>query len=90
MCDIVCPKCKTSQEVNHDDGYGYEEDVEFEQECVNCGYDIKFTTSISFTYSSYCSGDHELVPFGDRWHGMYECKHCDFSTCVREERYDKN
>ena len=79
MSDVKCPYCKTEQEINHDDGYGYEEDLEHEQCCVECGKEFNFTTSISYHYSVECKeGDHVMVPFGDRWPNMYECKNCDF------------
>jgi len=33
MSDVTCPYCRDEQEINHDDGYGYEEDKEHEQDC---------------------------------------------------------
>ena len=33
MKDVDCPYCKAEQDINHDDGYGYEEDGMYEQEC---------------------------------------------------------
>lgn len=79
MSDVKCPYCGTEQEINHDDGYGYTEDGEFEQSCTDCTKEFKFTTSISFHYSVECQPeDHEIVPSGDRWPDMYECKNCDF------------
>tara|TARA_Y100000310_G_C20019265_1_gene506637 strand:+ start:233 stop:496 length:264 start_codon:yes stop_codon:yes gene_type:complete len=79
MSDVICPYCKTEQEINHDDGYGYEESVEHEQNCVNCSKYFKFTTSISFSYEVMCQdGDHDMEPFGDEWPDMYQCKNCDF------------
>ena len=50
MKDINCPYCDFAQDINHDDGYGYEEGVFFEYECNNCGKTFVFTTSISFNY----------------------------------------
>lgn len=47
---IQCPYCKTSQEINHDDGYGYTEDDAHQQECVGCEKTFIFFTSISFSY----------------------------------------
>ena len=49
--DLECPYCDEEQEVNHDDGYGYEEDQTFEQECEKCGK--------TFVYSTYISYQHE-------------------------------
>ena len=49
--DIECPYCGEEQEVNHDDGYGYEEDCRHEQECI-CGKYFCYTTSISCYYEA--------------------------------------
>lgn len=79
MSDVTCPYCGTEQEINHDDGYGYEEDGEYEQDCVDCDKAFKFTTSISYHYNVYCQdGDHDMEPFGDKWPHMYQCKKCEF------------
>ncbi len=48
--DVECPYCGKEQEINHDDGYGYEEDGVFQQECPYCDKIFVFTTSISFYY----------------------------------------
>ena len=33
MKDVECPYCYADQEINHDDGYGFDEDQLYEQEC---------------------------------------------------------
>ena len=74
MSDVKCPYCGAKQEINHDDEYGYEDDVNYEQDCTGCDNTFKFTTSISFTYDVKCQdGDHDMEPIGDKWPGMYEC-----------------
>ena len=50
MSDVYCPYCGKAQDINHDDGYGYEEEMKHQQECVSCGKSFVFTTSISFYY----------------------------------------
>jgi hypothetical protein len=50
--DVECPYCEKWQEINHDDGYGYEEDVYHEQQCYDCGKIFTFTTSIIYHYES--------------------------------------
>lgn len=83
MSDAVCPYCGGHQEINHEDGYGYEENIDYEQECINCDKTFKFTTNITYTYEVSCQeGDHEMEPFGDEYPHMYQCKKCDF--------YEKN
>ena len=79
MSDVTCPYCAAEQEINHDDGYGYDERSDHEQECIECGKTFKFKTSISYNYEVYCQNDdHDMEPFGDKWPNMYECSKCDF------------
>jgi len=79
MSDVTCPYCGTEQEINHDDGYGYEEDGEYEQGCASCGKDFRFSTSIMYHYTVYCQEkDHEMECAGEKWPDMFECKNCDF------------
>jgi hypothetical protein len=49
--DLECPYCGESNEVCHDDGFGYSEDEAHEMECESCGKNFVFYTSISFSYS---------------------------------------
>ena len=67
MDDVQCPYCKEYQEINHDDGSGYEEGKLHEQQCSDCDKYFVFTTSISFYYEAYeadCLNDkeHNLKP----------------------------
>ena len=79
MSDVKCPYCNAEQEINHDDGYGYDEDESHEQQCVSCDKTFKFTPSMSFSYKVECQeGDHDMQSFGDRFLGMYGCEKCDF------------
>lgn len=48
--DVQCPYCNHEQDINHDDGYGYDEARVHQQECRNCDKTFTFTTSISFDY----------------------------------------
>jgi len=78
MSDVKCPYCGEDNEINHDDGAGYEEGVEHSQDCY-CGKSFIFTTSISFNYEVECQpGDHKMEAFGDEWPNMYQCENCDF------------
>lgn len=52
MQDVECPYCEEWQEINHDDGVGYDEDKTFQQECSDCGKTFVYTTSISFHYNA--------------------------------------
>jgi len=48
--DINCPYCDAELEVNHDDGFGYNENVKHQMECDECGKNFVFETVISFSY----------------------------------------
>ena len=50
--DVDCPYCGKGQEINHDDGYGYQEDEYYQQQCGDCEKTFSFTTSISFYYET--------------------------------------
>jgi len=50
MKDISCPYCGKDQDINHDDGYGYQEGVIYNQQCGHCDKYFTFETSISFYY----------------------------------------
>ena len=51
MHDVNCPYCNASQEIDHDDGYGFDESEIFEQQCHKCGKYFVFTTQISLRYN---------------------------------------
>jgi hypothetical protein len=62
--DTNCPYCDAEIEINHDDGYGYEEDGRHEQECGECENTFTFTTSILYCYETEKAeclngGDHK-------------------------------
>lgn len=50
MIDVICPYCGHAQEINHNDGYGYEEGVLHQQNCTECDKIFGFETSITFFY----------------------------------------
>lgn len=78
MSDVNCPYCGESQEINHDDGYGYDEDCEHEQRCVGCSRKFKFTTSICYYYEALCNGDHKMEQSPLEGHeNFYTCSRCD-------------
>lgn len=51
MSDVECPYCGHDQEICHDDGQGYDEDVFHEMECYECEKTFVFTTTIEFYYT---------------------------------------
>lgn len=50
--DINCPYCDAGLNINHDNGFGYQEDIKHQMECENCNKTFVFTTSISFYYEA--------------------------------------
>ena len=52
MPDIECPYCDAGQNINHDDGFGFEEGVWHEMECSECEKNFVFETSISLHYDA--------------------------------------
>ena len=84
MSDVKCPYCGTDQEINHDDGYGYEEDDHHEQDCVSCDKEFKFTTSIIYCYSVYCQDDdHDMRQAIIDDPDFFMCEKCDHSELRR-------
>lgn len=84
--DIDCPYCETPQDINHDDGNGYEEGVRHEQQCGHCNKNFIFTTSISYYYDvekADCLNDleHNFKPM-NTW--PKECTKMRCTTCDKE------
>lgn len=82
--DVHCPYCDAGQEINHDDGYGYEEDSLHEQQCSKCEKYFTFTTSILFVYEAHKAdclngSPHNFKPTHTvpREYTMMECTMCD-------------
>lgn len=97
--DLECPYCGADQEVNHDDGGGYEEGVTHQQECDECGKTYVFTTSISFSYwpeKADClndGGEHKWKPTmtAPKYFTKMRCTMCDEErTPTDEERTQYN
>lgn len=83
--DIKCPYCGKEQEINHDDGYGYEEDIYHEQECCECEKIFTFQTSIHYYYTvrkADClnDGEHEMERvshYPEHYPNWERCKNCE-------------
>jgi len=82
--DIECPYCGAGQDINHDDGYGYEEDCKHQQQCGVCDKNFTYTTSISFYYEAEKAdclngSPHNYKPNKDpygEWPDKKKCKDC--------------
>ena len=53
MKDLECPYCGTEQDIDHDDGKGYDESQIYQQQCCKCEKYFVYTTYISFSYTPY-------------------------------------
>ena len=90
MSDVKCPYCKHEQEINHDDGYGYGDGEDYEQECASCEKTFNFITSVSFDYGVECQeGDHVLEPLGDKWPNSYRCENCEHYEIIEPEELEQ-
>ncbi len=79
MSDVKCPHCKTEQEINHDDGYGYGEDETYEQSCNSCDKNFGFTTGVIFCYEVFCADDkHEMEQSEPPHSDLWSCENCDY------------
>lgn len=84
MSDVDCPYCGFPQEICHDDGYGYEEDVVHEQECIDCEKTFVFETFVSYFYDAKKAdclngGFHRYKPTNTvpRKYTRMRCRDCD-------------
>lgn len=82
--DINCPYCNNPLDINHDDGYGYEEGCMHEQECGYCNKNFTYTTSISYYYEAEkadcLNGDKHIYrpsTIYPREYTKMECQTCD-------------
>lgn len=93
MSDVNCPYCGAEQEINHDDGHGYAEDVKHEQQCGECEKYFVFTTFIHFSYdvekADCLNGEpHELekvIHYPICWPDWVKCNNCAYS---HQGKYD--
>lgn len=89
MKDLTCPYCGHEQDVNHDDGFGYEEDEAHQVECAECEKKFIFHTHISFSYhesKANClnGGPHDFTEWSEHHligtelaHKTRRCRACE-------------
>lgn len=90
MSDIKCPYCQAENEIDHDDGYGYDEDTLHQQQCCECEKTFGYTTAIHFHYTPRllpCANgeNHDMKPvihFPNQWPDWVRCE------CGHEVRGD--
>ena len=58
---VNCPFCDKEQEINHDDGFGYDEGEDYEQECIGCEKVFRYSpTYLIMYYVQQENGDWEI------------------------------
>jgi hypothetical protein len=82
--DLECPYCEKGLDINHDDGFGYEEEILHQMECKYCGKSFVFGTSISYNYESQkadCLNDgkhnYQLTHTHPKEFSRMRCTMCD-------------
>lgn len=104
MYDVNCPYCSAELEICHDEGYGYDEDVLHEQECMYCEKIFAYSTSIIFSYEAFKAdclngGKHNWKLssiYPNHWPNAKDCKDCglhvrgDFYATPPDNRWLKN
>lgn len=90
--DMKCPYCNADQEVCHDDGAGYEEDVLHEHTCSECDKSFVFTTATVHYYHPYKADclngsphDLHLTNTFPREHSRMKCRTCDYERTATDE-----
>ena len=87
--DVDCPYCDAGQMICHDDGYGYEENETFSQECEGCGKTFTYTTTPTYYYDVYKApclngGEHKWKRIigwpPEHYENKYRCEYCDART----------
>jgi hypothetical protein len=83
MSDVYCPYCDHSQDINHDDGYGFQEDEIYQQECDKCSRTFAYNTSIMYSHEAWkapClnTGKHKwsLTNTHPSCFKKWECEYC--------------
>lgn len=83
MGDIYCPYCNEVVIINHDDGYGYDENEKYMQCCKHCNKTFAFTTQVCFVYEASkapclngAAHDYEETNTHPRCFRHLECRYC--------------
>ena len=81
--DLECPYCEAGLEINHDDGFGYDQNVNHEMECSECVKTFVFQTEVSFNYTpkkaDCLNGEehnYEITKTFPKCFSQMRCTHC--------------
>lgn len=97
MSEAECPYCGHYQEISHDDGYGYDENYTYEQECHSCEKVFSFTVEFSISYNTgkapCMNGEpHSYKPTATapKWWTKMRCEWCDEEREPTQEEKEKH
>ena len=91
--DTECPYCGMEITIDHDGGYGCNEDEKYEQECDHCEKIFVYTISIYFYYDikkAPCKNGEEhnwKKIFGvheKHFQDRYRCTYCDEEITIKK------
>lgn len=87
--DTECPYCGKDIDICHDDGAGYAEDEQHQQECEHCEKTFVFTTYVSYIYDATKAdclngSEHKMAEVTHTPRSWPDWKRCE--TCGHEER----
>ena len=90
--DLECPYCEAELYVCHDDGFGFDEDVQHEMQCDRCEKNFTFQTCISHDYyaeKADClnGGPHRFGDWQVAW--VHEGKKAEDRYCKDCERSER-
>ena len=87
-----CPYCGVNIKINHDGGYGYEDEILHQQQCGICDKYFTYTTGIIYVYESFKAdclndGNHDWQPTitVPREYTKMQCSMCDEERKPTEE-----
>ena len=92
-----CPYCEAQIKLDHDDGYGFEEDEIYQQECPECGKTFIYTVYISYNYTlekAACLNeggvhDYQETKTYPRVCARMQCTMCGDEQPLPKEKYEE-
>lgn len=90
--DVKCPYCGADVEINHDDGYGLEEDLIFSQECDWCAKEFVYTICIEIHYDAKRAdclngSPHKYKPTADRFPETHRMRCADCGKLIIDPEF---
>jgi endogenous inhibitor of DNA gyrase (YacG/DUF329 family) len=92
MRDVNCPYCGKEIDINHDDGYGYQENIIYQEWCSSCQKYFGYTTTVTFSYDVHKAecmndGNHEwqMTDTTPQYFTVMECPNCGIERPLTEE-----